>query len=158
MARPRLLGIACGPHARPPVRAADAFGGSAADTGRRSAYSPARGPAPILGRPLESFLERLGHGVCQVVRPRGHAVQRPAAARGEVPGPRILSARGHVHAIEDLPGPLRVHRRSLDGEQLGLDAIRGAVRFGIGPFNTEAHIDAAIEAVRSVAALRIGKA
>jgi cysteine desulfurase family protein len=37
-------------------------------------------------------------------------------------------------------------------EQLGIDKIHGAVRFGIGPFNTEAHIDAAIEGVRAIAA------
>jgi cysteine desulfurase / selenocysteine lyase len=39
-------------------------------------------------------------------------------------------------------------------EQLGLDRIHGAVRFGIGPFNTDDHITAAIEAVREVAAIR----
>lgn len=37
-------------------------------------------------------------------------------------------------------------------EQLGTDKIKGAVRFGIGPFNTEEHIDRAIEAVREIAA------
>jgi cysteine desulfurase family protein len=36
-------------------------------------------------------------------------------------------------------------------EQLGTDKIHGAVRFGIGPFNTEEHIDAAIRAVREIA-------
>lgn len=39
-------------------------------------------------------------------------------------------------------------------EQLGTDKIRGSVRFGIGPFNTEEHIRQAIEAVREIAALR----
>ena len=39
-------------------------------------------------------------------------------------------------------------------EQLGTDNIRGSVRFGIGPFNTEEHIRHAIEAVREIAALR----
>jgi cysteine desulfurase family protein len=39
-------------------------------------------------------------------------------------------------------------------EQLGLAAIHGAVRFGIGPFNTDAHIDAAIEAVGEIAESR----
>lgn len=39
-------------------------------------------------------------------------------------------------------------------EQLGLDRIHGAVRFGIGPFNTEAHIDAALEGVRAIVAQR----
>jgi cysteine desulfurase / selenocysteine lyase len=39
-------------------------------------------------------------------------------------------------------------------EQLGLDKIHGAVRFGIGPFNTDDHITAALEGVRAVAAVR----
>jgi cysteine sulfinate desulfinase/cysteine desulfurase-like protein len=39
-------------------------------------------------------------------------------------------------------------------EQLGLDRIHGAVRFGIGPFNTESHIDAAVDGVRAIAAAR----
>jgi cysteine desulfurase family protein len=39
-------------------------------------------------------------------------------------------------------------------EQLGLDRIHGAVRFGIGPFNTEAQIDAAVDGVRAIAAAR----
>ena len=39
-------------------------------------------------------------------------------------------------------------------EQLGTDKIRGSVRFGIGPFNTEDHIRRAVEAVREIAALR----
>lgn len=38
-------------------------------------------------------------------------------------------------------------------EQLGTDKIRGAVRFGIGPFNTEEHIWKAIEAVREIASV-----
>lgn len=41
-------------------------------------------------------------------------------------------------------------------EQLGTDKIHGAVRFGIGPFNTEEHIRAAGEAVGKIAA-RAGK-
>lgn len=51
-----------------------------------------------------------------------------------------------------------LHCAPLVHRQLGTEAIHGGVRFGIGPFNTEAHIDHAIEAVRSVAALRVGKA
>lgn len=39
-------------------------------------------------------------------------------------------------------------------EQLGTVGIHGAVRFGIGPFNTDAHIDAAIAGVREVATSR----
>jgi cysteine desulfurase / selenocysteine lyase len=37
-------------------------------------------------------------------------------------------------------------------EQLGLDKIHGAVRFGIGPFNTDEHIAVALGAVREIAA------
>ncbi|RPJ61490.1 MAG: aminotransferase class V-fold PLP-dependent enzyme, partial [Acidobacteria bacterium] len=39
-------------------------------------------------------------------------------------------------------------------EQLGTDKIHGGVRFGIGPFNTDAHIEKAIAAVREIAAAR----
>lgn len=39
-------------------------------------------------------------------------------------------------------------------EQLGTDAIHGAVRFGIGPFNTAEHIRIAIDAVREIARLK----
>ena len=44
-----------------------------------------------------------------------------------------------------------LHCAPLVHEQLGTDKIRGAVRFGIGPFNTEEHIQAAIEAVSETA-------
>lgn len=36
-------------------------------------------------------------------------------------------------------------------KQLGTDLIKGTVRIGVGPFNTEAHIEAAIDAVREIA-------
>jgi len=39
-------------------------------------------------------------------------------------------------------------------EQLGTDKIHGAVRFGIGPFNTEEHVRAAVNAVREIANCR----
>lgn len=44
-------------------------------------------------------------------------------------------------------------------EQIGTDKLKGTVRLSIGPFNTEAHIDLAIEAVREIATLRdkVGK-
>ena len=38
--------------------------------------------------------------------------------------------------------------------QLGTDKIHGTARFGIGPFNTEEHINLAIEAVREIASIR----
>jgi cysteine desulfurase/selenocysteine lyase len=47
-----------------------------------------------------------------------------------------------------------LHCAPLVHEQLGTDKIHGAVRFGIGPFNTEEHIRTAIEAVGKIAALR----
>jgi cysteine desulfurase/selenocysteine lyase len=37
--------------------------------------------------------------------------------------------------------------------QLGTDKIHGTVRLSIGPFNTEDHVDTAIEAVREIAAI-----
>ncbi|MBC7348511.1 MAG: aminotransferase class V-fold PLP-dependent enzyme [Candidatus Aminicenantes bacterium] len=43
-----------------------------------------------------------------------------------------------------------LHCAPLVHEQLGTDKIKGAVRFGIGPFNTEEHIKAAIEAVKEI--------
>ncbi|MFH2144127.1 MAG: aminotransferase class V-fold PLP-dependent enzyme [Bacteroidota bacterium] len=39
-------------------------------------------------------------------------------------------------------------------EQIGTDKIHGTVRFGIGPFNTEAHIDAAINGVKEISMIR----
>jgi len=46
-----------------------------------------------------------------------------------------------------------LHCAPLVHEQLGTIPIKGAVRFGIGPLNTEDHIRAALEGVRDVAAL-----
>jgi cysteine desulfurase / selenocysteine lyase len=45
-----------------------------------------------------------------------------------------------------------LHCAPMVHEQLGIDTIHGAVRFGIGPFNTEAHIDAALAGMREIAA------
>jgi cysteine desulfurase/selenocysteine lyase len=47
-----------------------------------------------------------------------------------------------------------LHCAPLVHEQLGTDKIHGSVRFGIGPFNTEEHIAAAIKAVSEIAALK----
>ena len=44
-----------------------------------------------------------------------------------------------------------LHCAPLIHEALGTTAIHGAVRFGIGPFNTEEHIDQAIRAVKEIA-------
>jgi len=43
-----------------------------------------------------------------------------------------------------------LHCAPLVHKQLGTDKIHGAVRFGIGPFNTEEHINTAIKAVREI--------
>lgn len=47
-----------------------------------------------------------------------------------------------------------LHCAPLAHEQLGTAKIHGAVRFGIGPFNTEEHIKTAIEAVKEIAKSR----
>jgi cysteine desulfurase family protein len=47
-----------------------------------------------------------------------------------------------------------LHCAPLVHERLGTDKLHGAVRFGIGPFNTEAHIRTAIAAVAEIAADR----
>ncbi|MBU1317658.1 MAG: aminotransferase class V-fold PLP-dependent enzyme [candidate division Zixibacteria bacterium] len=44
-----------------------------------------------------------------------------------------------------------LHCAPLVHRQLGIDKIHGGVRFSIGPFNTEDHIDAAIEAMAEIA-------
>ncbi len=47
-----------------------------------------------------------------------------------------------------------LHCAPLAHEQLGTDKIRGAVRFGVGPFNTEKQIRTALKAVREIAKSR----
>jgi cysteine desulfurase/selenocysteine lyase len=47
-----------------------------------------------------------------------------------------------------------LHCAPMVHEQLGTDKIHGAVRFGVGPFNTDEHIDKAIAAVTEIAASR----
>lgn len=47
-----------------------------------------------------------------------------------------------------------LHCAPLAHEQLGTTEIHGAVRFGVGPFNTEDHIKAAVEAVAEIAELQ----
>jgi cysteine desulfurase family protein len=44
-----------------------------------------------------------------------------------------------------------LHCAPLVHEQLGTDKIHGAVRFGVGPFNTEDQIEKAIQAVKEIA-------
>jgi len=48
-----------------------------------------------------------------------------------------------------------LHCAPLAHDQLGTTEIHGSVRFGIGPFNTEEHIQAAIEAVSDTVAFKI---
>ncbi|RPI20647.1 MAG: aminotransferase class V-fold PLP-dependent enzyme [Actinobacteria bacterium] len=47
-----------------------------------------------------------------------------------------------------------LHCAPLVHEQIGTDAVKGAVRFGVGPFNTEDEIAHAVEAVREIARSR----
>ena len=47
-----------------------------------------------------------------------------------------------------------LHCAPLVHEQLGTAKIKGMVRFGIGPFNTEDHIRTAVKAVAEIASLR----
>ncbi len=47
-----------------------------------------------------------------------------------------------------------LHCAPMVHEQIGTDRLRGAVRFGLGPFNVEAHVDAAIAGVAAIAASR----
>lgn len=47
-----------------------------------------------------------------------------------------------------------LHCAPMVHEHLGTDKIHGSVRFGIGAFNTEEHIDTAIRAVGEIAAMR----
>ena len=47
-----------------------------------------------------------------------------------------------------------LHCAPLVHEQIETTAIHGAVRFGVGPFNTESDIDRAVEAVKEIAANR----
>lgn len=47
-----------------------------------------------------------------------------------------------------------LHCTPMVHEHLGTDKIHGAVRFGIGAFNVESDIDAAINAVREIASIR----
>jgi cysteine sulfinate desulfinase/cysteine desulfurase-like protein len=41
---------------------------------------------------------------------------------------------------------------------MGTAKIKGSVRFGIGPFNTDDDIQAAVTSVAAIAAMRIGAA
>ncbi|MBZ5496964.1 MAG: aminotransferase class V-fold PLP-dependent enzyme [Acidobacteriia bacterium] len=50
-----------------------------------------------------------------------------------------------------------LHCAPLVHEQLGTAKIKGSVRFGIGPFNTEDHILTAVNAVSEIASMRLGK-
>jgi selenocysteine lyase/cysteine desulfurase len=45
-----------------------------------------------------------------------------------------------------------LHCAPLVHKQLGTAAIHGGVRFAVGPFNTEQHIDAALEGITEIAA------
>ena len=59
-----------------------------------------------------------------------------------------------IDVEHDIASRTGLHCAPLVHEQIGTVPIHGAVRFGVGPFNTEGDIDAAIEAVKEVAAQR----
>ena len=50
-----------------------------------------------------------------------------------------------------------LHCAPMVHEHLGTDKLHGAVRLGIGAFNTEAHIDTAIHAVQEIAAMALAR-
>jgi selenocysteine lyase/cysteine desulfurase len=50
-----------------------------------------------------------------------------------------------------------LHCTPMVHEHLGTDKLHGAARFGIGAFNTEAHIDAAIHGVSEIAEMQLKK-
>jgi selenocysteine lyase/cysteine desulfurase len=47
-----------------------------------------------------------------------------------------------------------LHCAPLVHDHLGTTEIHGSVRFGIGPFNTEEHIQAAVEAIQDTVDFR----
>jgi cysteine desulfurase / selenocysteine lyase len=51
----------------------------------------------------------------------------------------------------DIAARTGLHCAPMVHESLGTERIKGAVRFGVGPFNTEVHIEKAIAAVRDIA-------
>ncbi len=70
-----------------------------------------------------------------------------------VEGMEALNVGTILDVDHDIACRTGLHCAPLVHEQLGTDKLRGAVRFGIGPFNTEAHIDTAIGAVAEIAAM-----
>jgi hypothetical protein len=50
-----------------------------------------------------------------------------------------------------------LHCAPLVHEQLGTAKIKGSVRFGIGPFNTGDHIQAAVKGVAEIAAMNMAR-
>ncbi|MBN2417410.1 aminotransferase class V-fold PLP-dependent enzyme [bacterium] len=60
----------------------------------------------------------------------------------------MLDVDYHIACRTGLQCAPLVHR------QMGTEEIHGTVRFSLGPFNTEEHIDAAIEAVTEIAAIK----
>ncbi len=71
-----------------------------------------------------------------------------------VDGLEALNTGTFLDVDHDIACRTGLHCAPLLHEQLGTVEIHGSVRFGIGPFNTEQHINTAIEAVRSIAQFR----
>jgi selenocysteine lyase/cysteine desulfurase len=63
----------------------------------------------------------------------------------------LLDAEYHIACRTGL------HCAPLLHQQLGTDKIKGAVRFGVGPFNTEGHIRTAVRAVTELVSSGLGR-
>ncbi len=70
---------------------------------------------------------------------------------GNIDGMEALNTGTLLDGEYDIACRTGLHCAPLAHEQLGTDQIGGTVRMGIGPFNTEEHINTAIQAVAEIA-------
>ncbi len=73
-----------------------------------------------------------------------------------VDGLEALDTGTLLDVDHDIASRTGLHCAPLVHEQMGTAKIKGSVRFGIGPFNTEDDIQAAVAGVAAIAAMRIG--
>jgi selenocysteine lyase/cysteine desulfurase len=83
--------------------------------------------------------------------------QRISVLSFNVEGLEAADAGTMLDVDHDIACRTGLHCTPMVHEHLGTDRIHGAVRFGIGPFNTEAHIEIAIAAVKDIASSRARK-
>jgi cysteine desulfurase family protein len=83
--------------------------------------------------------------------------QRISVLSFNVEGLEAADAGTMLDVDHDIACRTGLHCTPMVHEHLGTDRIHGAVRFGIGPFNTEAHIETAIAAVKDIASSRARK-